>query len=315
MFDIEDFINPRSLRALMTILKLLKKYDIRSMFFITGHMAERIEKCTTILELLENHEIGYHSSSHSVRPIIPEFTDTRSYSRAVKESLLRETSHINPYTGEPEGEGGIKILRRIFDNKDIISFRAPGNCWTPPHLEALQKLGIRFDFSAHLFGSGLPSNDPVAFKGVTFHPFNTINFDLNFSAHQTHYTLGILFSVLKRKTTCLCGHENTLVNAGYWDSIYMQSNPKLLTKIPPLNDRETVTNFKKLDMLLKCLKTFKKLGTVDVTPSLEEERSKELNTKNLDVLKTYRCSIEWVERFFNYHPKHVLSHFYEYFSY
>ena len=60
-----------------------------------------------LLDLLEKHEIGYHSSSHSVHPTIFEFTDVAKYDKAYQTSILRETSHINPLTGKIEGSGGI----------------------------------------------------------------------------------------------------------------------------------------------------------------------------------------------------------------
>ena len=314
-FDVEDFINDMSVRALMHVLKLLKKYDMKSLFFITGHMAEKIQKNRKILELLENHEIGYHSSAHSVRPIIPEFTDTPSYSRAVQRSLKRETSHINPFTGEPEGEGGTKIVMETFHDKDVVSFRAPGYCWTPPHLEALQKLGIRFDFSAKLFGDELSSDDVIRFKGITFYPFST--FTDTSSKNWKRYSfdiVAILQQVLKRKITCLSCHESSFVNSKLWDSIFWRSNPTNLSKVPQKGNREIVKNFMRLDMLLKGLKILEKLRIVKVAPIITEKGSKTLNTKNFDVLKTYQYSMTWAKSFFKYQPKYVLSHFLEYFD-
>ena len=308
-FDVEDFINDRSLRALMLILKLLKKYSLTGLFFITGHMTERIGKNSKILGLLEDHEIGYHSSAHSVRPIIPEFTDMKSYSRAVRNSLIRETSHINVLTGEPEEEGGIKILREIFSNKDVIAFRAPGGCWTPPHLQALQKLGIRFDFSAKLFGAGISYENPITFKGVTFYPFPIV-----FGIHWKRSISKLLRQILKQKTTCLSMHEWTFVNSEIWDSIFWQSNPRNLTVVPSLTDAEIATNFAKLNTLLKGLKFLEKLGAVEVTPTLEGQRYRTLDITSLDIVKTYQFSVTWAKSFFNYQPKHILSHFYKYFN-
>lgn len=45
-FDVEDFINSRSMDALHRILRLLRKYDIRALFLITGHAAERLSNST-----------------------------------------------------------------------------------------------------------------------------------------------------------------------------------------------------------------------------------------------------------------------------
>lgn len=110
-FDSEDFINPNAILGLGRTLSILKKNRIRAIFFVTGHMAERVSQFPTVLSMLKDHEIGFHSSSHSVHPTIPEYTDVESYQMAYKTSCLRETSHINPLTGAIEGEGGIYALQ------------------------------------------------------------------------------------------------------------------------------------------------------------------------------------------------------------
>jgi len=110
-FDVEDFINDQSIHSLFWILKLLKLNGLKGMFFLTGHIAEKLAKYRSVLNLLEQHTIGYHSSSHSVRPLIPEFADVANYWRAIQISSKREQAHIDPITGEIKGTGGIQILR------------------------------------------------------------------------------------------------------------------------------------------------------------------------------------------------------------
>ena len=113
-------------------------------------MAEKLSSFPDTVELLCEHQIGYHSSSHSIHPTLFEFTDVESYEEAYQTSIIRETAHINPVTGEVEGSGGIQALRRLFPKKQIDSFRAPGYCWTPPHLDAMKTLGIKYDFSTNI---------------------------------------------------------------------------------------------------------------------------------------------------------------------
>ncbi|MEM2507148.1 MAG: polysaccharide deacetylase family protein, partial [Nitrososphaeria archaeon] len=91
-FDVEDFINTNAIYSLLTLLRILNKYQMKAIFFITGHMAEKIANFPEIIDLLKNHEIGYHSSSHSVHPTIPEYTDVKSYEKAYEISIERETS-------------------------------------------------------------------------------------------------------------------------------------------------------------------------------------------------------------------------------
>ena len=126
-------------------------------------MAERLEGHAGITSLLEEHEIGFHSSSHSVHPTIFEYTDVASYEKAYEIALVRETSHINPLNGQMEGKGGIFAVRSILGDKEIVAYRAPGFCWSPPHTEALRDLGVKFDFSSIL------APTPVFYKGLTFY--------------------------------------------------------------------------------------------------------------------------------------------------
>lgn len=310
-FDVEDFTKKISLKALVIILKLLKKYNLRSLFFITGHMTERLRKHPEILQLLESHEIGYHSSSHSVRPTIPEFTDTRSYSKAIQRSLIRETSHINPLTGEPEGEGGIKILRETFKNKDIISFRAPGFCWTPPHLEALQKLGIKFDFSVKLYGAALSKEDKIAFKGIIFYPFPIY---IDFWDNPIRLISLFLSRPSRRKIVCLCSHEWSFASWEPWDLIYWRGNPENLITNSETNNLRIMEKFLRLDMFLKGIKLLEKFRVLTPTPILEARGSKPLDPTTVDVAKTYQFAMRWAELYFDYHPKYMLPHFYKYFD-
>ena len=110
-FDVEDFMNGKSICALDRILELLKKYNLKGLFFITGNMIEKLRFFPEILDLLNVHEIGYHSSSHSIRSNIFEYNDLEDYEEAYLESQERETSRINILTGEIEGSGGIELLR------------------------------------------------------------------------------------------------------------------------------------------------------------------------------------------------------------
>src|SRR5512136_2237035 len=106
-FDIEDFINNRSTSILERVLEILEDEELKGLFFITGHMADKLINYPEIVTSLRDHEIGYHSTGHSVRPLISEFTDVENYHEAMQIALTRETSHVSPITGEISGSGGL----------------------------------------------------------------------------------------------------------------------------------------------------------------------------------------------------------------
>jgi hypothetical protein len=285
------------------LLEQLKKHELRALFFVTGHMAERIQMYPEILELLKEHEIGYHSSSHSVHPTIFEFTDVASYEEAYHKSTLRETSHINPLTGKIDGTGGILFLKKLFSSKQITAFRAPGFCWSPPHTEALRDLGIKFDFS-----STFPSV-PVRYKGLTFYPPPRM-YDLQ---DKTSYYLVFLLSILRNRITIADLHPSLFVNQNVWDSIYHKGNPKQIAHPLPRSTTEINSLSYGFDLFLKRVKYLENTKLIETTPNLIES-DKNLKITEKAVAKCYEDSIRWAKRVFNYKPKYLRNHFLRFFD-
>jgi hypothetical protein len=312
-FDCEDFINPQATCALNWILELLQKYDLRAIFFLTGHMCEKLKSHPEILDLLEKHEIGYHSTSHSVHPGIFEYTDIENYAEARKLSLERETARINPLTGETEGKGGFLLLKDLFPNKRVVSFRAPGFCWSPPNLEALEKLGIQFDFSTNL------STIPILYRNITFYPFPILGFEILLSSV---FPLGKLSGMgmarlmgksVSSRPVVFFIHPHDFVNAEDWDYDYFAGNPKQLRLIQTKSWQETRNTLRSFELFLRRVSFLANKEVLEVTPSLQEGISKTRFTKE-QALQSYGRSIQWAKRLFNYTPKFLLRHFFEYFD-
>ena len=302
-FDIEDFINPNAIDALRIALETLKKYRLEAIFFITGHMAEKLSNFPEIPNLLKNHEIGFHSSSHSVRPTIPEYADVKSYHKACSISLERETAHINPLTGKVEGEGGIYFLQDLFHPKKIEAYRAPGMSWTPPNLEALVDLGIKFDFS-----SNITTSEPVHYRGVTFYPSTfTQQWEGGLSDYQC-----LLYAILKRKVSVFDLHPTLYVNQNMWDSIYYEGNPPTLLKVRERPLKEAKSLFIRFELLLKQINLLRRAKFIEVNPDLSTP-SRDLIMSENDVQKCYEASIQWPKKFFSYNPRFIRTHFSEFF--
>ncbi len=307
-FDVEDFISDNSVPGLTKILDILKKRDVRALFFISGDMARKLSNFPATVNLLQDHQIGYHSSSHSVHPTIFEFTDVESYEEAYQTSLIRETAQINPLTGEIEGAGGIKTLRGLFPKNEIVSFRSPGYCWSPPHLEAMKTLGLTFDFSTDL------SPEPIIYKGITFYPFTSLLDWFGGIREQTRLQL----ITLRRKTTVITIHPSTIENKLDWDLIFYPKNgkkiqnPEVLTQPPSRNLSEVVSKYRKFDMLVKHLVMLQRLHFLKVNPELKLS-SRSLNRSLIDMDAHYEMSIKWA-RGFQYEPKFIRNHFNKFFE-
>jgi len=301
-FDCEDFINNRSTVALYRILDLLDKHNVKGLFFLTGHMTEKISHLPKLVDSLENQEIGYHSSSHTVRPTIIEYTDVESYASARKSSMTRETRHINPITGEPEGKGGIILLRDVFPTKRISSFRAPGYCYSPPHLEALNELGVKFDFSTNI------SQTSFCFKNTTFYPFPSLVDRVK--AKACAKTLKLL---VKNRLSVLAFHPNSAVNARHWDSLYYHGNPERLFPTPAKTWEETKSFLRRFELVLIYLRGFERMGVLEITTKLESGKRKQELSRSC-IVRSYNESVWWPRNQLGYTPKFIFKHFKEFFS-
>lgn len=293
-FDVEDFINTRSMDSLEHILKLLRQRHLKGLFFITGHMAEKLARFPEIVDLLEENEIGYHSTSHSVHPTIFEYTDVDNYQEAYCTSLSREVSHIDPISGTIEGRGGIELLRDLFSHKKIESFRAPGLSWSPPHLEALKYLGIKYDFSADI------SKIPVNYKGITFYPVPSFinSVPLRF----------FLQSIMKREVIVVDYHPDFFVNENWWDSIFLSGiNPGRMYGVAPRRPDRVRRMLRRFDMLLRIVYLLSKMEIIESCKEAAKSEI-ELVPSEIDVEKVYRMIASWPTKQFNYEPRFIRSH-------
>lgn len=312
-FDCEDFVNPLSTRALEYTLKMLQKYNLKGIFFLTGQYCEILKNEREILDLLEKHEIGYHSTSHSVHPGIFEYTDVEDYGLASKIALERETSRINPLTGEIEDDGGLLVLRDFFPKKKIVSFRAPGFCWSPPHLEALGKLGIRFDFSTNL------SPVSILYKKITFYPFPILGAEMLTSAilplsNMKKATLArVAGKSIASYPLVFSMHPHQLTIAENWDCDYFAGNPKKLRTMKTKHQCEIERITRCFELFLRRVSFLNGKGLLEVTSTLEEGLPKSSFAEK-KVMSSYRRSIIWCNTSFNYNPQFLLGHFCRYFD-
>lgn len=296
-FDVEDFINRRSIKSLNLILKMLRKHELQGLFFITGHMAEKLACYKETLGLFADQQIGYHSSSHSVRPTILEYTDVADYDAARRESIKRECSHINPLTGKIEGGGGINFLRELFADHRIKAFRYPDYCWSPPHLQALADLGIEYDFSTKLFP------EPATFKRITFCPYPICH---NWAGIISITSL--LRAIPRKRTIVLNFHDWHFVNKYEWNYIYKNGNPEKLVQAIPRSQKEIRRMFSRFELFISKIKSLQITGLIEVNPELKSQSVNPSIDRN-SVIKQCNELISWCKRNYYYEPKYLHKHF------
>ena len=298
----EDYFNDASAYCLNNVLGILEQKNLRGIFFITGTVAEKLREYPALVKRLSHHKIGYHSSSHHTQMGILKFTDVRSYSEAIAISTKRVTSRINPKTGEIEGEGGLLTLKEIFPKNKIECFRAPFFGWSPPHLEALKRLGIKFDFSTHI------SDNPFLFKGIVFYPtpisIDTISSTLVHRENNGIFLKSLTSELLQNEFTVLSLHPSIYLVKNCFDRYRRQSpRGKVLIKL----------SIVMLQLLFKQIKYLEKHALLQVTTKLKGN-FKHLNPKKVDVTKIYLQSIHTPFELFSCRPKHIFSHFSHFFN-
>jgi hypothetical protein len=307
----EDYFPRESAEALLGVLAELKRFRLTGLFFITGTVAEKLQQYPEMIELLSSNLIGYHSSSHSIRPRIFEYTDVEDYQQAMKISLERETSSIDPHTGNILGEGGIQQMRRIFHNNDVKFFRAPFLCWSPPHMECLKELGFKFDFSTNV------SYIPVQFKGLTMFPKPTIVDTISekiasvVENQKRVFPRFLLRKMLTRQCTVLLLHPSKLA-CPHQDSWSEQGTNTEIRFNKKKGSKATI-NLVAFRMLLSELSVLRRTGAIVVTPSLKTSINN-LDIKRVDAEKLYEENASICKRLFGYNTKYMRSHFRKFFE-
>lgn len=306
----EDHFSIESAEALLGVLAELKRFQLTGLFFIPGTVAERLPQYPEIMDLLRNNLIGYHSSSHSVRPRIFEYTDVEDYQQAKEISLKRESSSIDPHSGNILGEGGIQQLRRIFHSNDVKFFRAPFLCWSPPHMECLRELGFKFDFSTNI------CDVPVQFKGLTMFPTPTVVDKIpekiaSVVENQKRVLPRFLLrKILTRQCTVLLLHPSKLARP------HQVGRPEIgpTTEIRfNKKSSKAMINLVALRMLLSELSFLRRAGTIVVTPS-PRMGSNNLDVKRIDVERLCNENASICRRLFGYETKYMQSHFTKFFG-
>ena len=129
-FDTEDYILPQDDDATKRVAETLTRAGIRGTFKVVGEKARVLEQRgrTDVIAALKQHEIGYHSNTHSGQPTVAVYLQHAGWDEGVAEFARREAP-------------GVSDLKRIFGVTPTC-YGQPGAAWAPQAYPALTKLGI-----------------------------------------------------------------------------------------------------------------------------------------------------------------------------
>lgn len=254
-FDTEDYILPQSDDSAKRIAAFLTSQGIRATFKVVGEKGRTLERRgrSDVIGALREHEIGYHSNTHSQHPTVAEYESALDWEEGVEEFTRRERP-------------GFEDLKRIFGQAPSC-YGQPGNSWAPQSYGALDKWGVRvyLDEAFHVGLDGKPF-----WYGGLLNIFNLPDGDKlrpNEDWSNLDKAKADFQEIYSRATSAAPGgllslyfHPCEFIHAAFWDAVNFSNGanpPRAEWKLPPMvSPDESERHFKYLQDLVTTMKSF-----------------------------------------------------------
>ena len=118
-FDVEDCTITQSDDAAKRLANILTAHDVRGTFKVVGQKARMLRQRIRydVIDALQQHDIGFHSNWHGLRPQIAEYLAPCDWEEGVREFAARERQ-------------GLDDVRDVF-GPNIVTYGQPGSNWAP----------------------------------------------------------------------------------------------------------------------------------------------------------------------------------------
>ncbi len=126
-FDTEDYILPASDDAALRLATWLKSQGIKATFKVVGEKAKVLKARgrQDVIEALKQHEIGYHSTNHSIPPSPAMYLNALGWEEGIREFDRREGK-------------GVRAVEEVFGVHPSC-YGQPGSSWGPQSYPVLRK--------------------------------------------------------------------------------------------------------------------------------------------------------------------------------
>jgi peptidoglycan/xylan/chitin deacetylase (PgdA/CDA1 family) len=267
-FDTEDYILPQSDDAAKRLAVFLTQQGVHATFKVVGEKARVLEQRgrRDVIGALAQHEIGYHSNTHSQHPTPAEYEANLDWASGVEEFDRRERA-------------GFDDVRRILGQTPTC-YGQPGSSWAPESHAALKKWGVNvyLDEASQVGLDGKPFwyggllNIFNTREGGRLHP----NDDWSnlpeakerfqeFYAQMTSRRGGGIIS--------LYFHPCEFIHREFWDAVnfaHGANPPREEWKLPPMKDpAESEKAFQYFEELVKYMKSFPLVEFVTASQALQ----------------------------------------------
>ena len=267
-FDTEDYILPQSDDAAKRLAVFLTQQGIAATFKIVGEKARALERRgrRDVIGALAQHEIGYHSNTHSQHPTPAEYEAALDWSDGVEEFTRRERA-------------GFEDVRRILGQTPTC-YGQPGTSWAPQAFPALKKWGVKVYLGE---GSQVGLDGKPFWYGGLLNIFNTSegsklrpnqdwsNLDEARARFQEFYLR--LTSRREGGIISLYFHPCEFVHAEFWDEVNFARGanpPPEEWKVPTMKSpEESERAFKFFEELITSIKSFPRVEFVTASAALQ----------------------------------------------
>jgi hypothetical protein len=266
-FDTEDYILPQSDDAAKRLALFLSQQGVHATFKVAGEKARTLERRgrKDVIHALAQHEIGYHSNTHSQHPTVAEYESTMGWNEGVDEFTRRERA-------------GFDDVQRIF-GQDPTCYGQPGSSWAPQAHGALKKWGVRvyLDEAGHVGLDGKPF-----WYGGLLNVFNTkesgqlrpnddwSNLDDAKAKFEGFYLR--MSSQPQGGVISVYFHPAEFIHSEFWDAVNFARGanpPPDEWKLPPMKTAEDAEKaFKYLEGLVMYMKSFPRVQFVTASQTL-----------------------------------------------
>jgi peptidoglycan/xylan/chitin deacetylase (PgdA/CDA1 family) len=268
-FDTEDYILPQSDDAAKRLAVFLTQQGIKATFKVVGEKARTLERRgrRDVIGALAQHEIGYHSNTHSQHPTPAEYESDLDWQKGVDEFNRRERA-------------GYDDVRRVFGQRPTC-YGQPGSSWAPQSYSALKKWGVKvyLDEAGHVGMNGKPFwyggllNIFNTREGSKIRPPNDSDWS-GLADARARFQEFYLRMTSKREggIISLYFHPCEFVHKEFWDAVNFARGanpPREEWEVPPMKSPdESERAFRFFEELVTSMKSFPRVEFITASQAL-----------------------------------------------